>query len=105
MGALTGEEAIVREVGGQWGLDACGSRTLYVNSGVPTSPAMSNPVHLVCGHCDSVVRVPADRLDQGPKCPKCQHALFDGHPLELDTASFDKHVTRSDLPVIVDFWA
>jgi len=60
---------------------------------------------LVCGHCDSVVRIPADRLDQGPKCPKCQHALFTGHPLALKTASFDKHLTRSDLPVIVDFWA
>jgi thioredoxin 2 len=67
--------------------------------------ASTNPIHLVCGHCDSVVRVPTERLEHGPKCPKCQHALFAGLPLELKTASFDKHLTRSDLPVIVDFWA
>ena len=26
----------------------------------------ANGIHLVCGHCDSVVRIPADRLEQGP---------------------------------------
>lgn len=70
------------------------------------STAAAAPViHLVCGHCDSVVRIPADRLGQGPKCPKCQHALFAGHPLELSAAAFDRHLTRSDLPLVVDFWA
>jgi thioredoxin 2 len=96
----------VRELGGSWATDGrLGGAALYVISGVPISAGMSNPVHLVCGHCDAVVRVPADRLEQGPKCPKCQHALFEGRPLELNTASFEKHLTRSDLPVIVDFWA
>lgn len=66
---------------------------------------MSEPVHIVCGHCDSVVRVAADKLASGPRCPKCHNELFDGHPLALKTASFDKHVSRSDLPVVVDFWA
>ena len=66
---------------------------------------MSEPVHVVCGHCDSVVRVPADRLSAGPRCPKCHHALFEGHPLELKTASFDQHLNRSGLPLVVDFWA
>ncbi|MFA7594645.1 MAG: thioredoxin, partial [Thiohalobacteraceae bacterium] len=27
------------------------------------------------------------------------------HPVELDEASFATHVGRSDLPVLVDFWA
>jgi thioredoxin 2 len=63
------------------------------------------PLHLVCGHCDSVVRIPTERLDQRPKCPKCQHALFEGQPLELKTASFDRHLSRSGLPLVVDFWA
>lgn len=61
--------------------------------------------HVVCGHCDSIVRVPADRLSQSPRCPKCHSPLFEGHPLELKTASFDQHRTRSDLPLVVDFWA
>lgn len=66
---------------------------------------MSNPVHVVCTHCDSVVRIPVDRLDQSPRCPRCHNALFTGQPAELRTASFDKQLTRSELPVIVDFWA
>jgi len=31
--------------------------------------------------------------------------LFSGQPVELDEAGFDKHVSRSDLPLVVDFWA
>lgn len=60
---------------------------------------------LVCPQCDSVVRVPADRLDQAPKCPKCHSALIADHPLELDSARFEKHLTRNELPVVADFWA
>ena len=66
---------------------------------------MSEPVHLVCGHCDSVVRVPPDRFEAGPRCPKCHNALFNDQPLALKGASFEQHISRSDLPVIVDFWA
>ena len=66
---------------------------------------MSEPVHLVCGHCDSVVRVPPDRFEAAPRCPKCHNPLFSDHPLALRGASFDQHISRSDLPVIVDFWA
>lgn len=66
---------------------------------------MSESIHVVCGHCDSVVRIPGDRLGQSPRCPKCHSALFEGHPLELRTANFDQHRTRSDLPLVVDFWA
>lgn len=66
---------------------------------------MSNPIQVVCGHCDCVVRIPDDRLDQGPRCPKCKHALFDDHPMALKTASFDRHLARNALPLVVDFWA
>ena len=66
---------------------------------------MSEPVHLVCGHCDSVVRVPVERFADAPRCPKCHNPLFGDHPLELKSASFERHISRSDLPVIVDFWA
>ena len=66
---------------------------------------MSDPIHVVCGTCDSVVRIPRERASETPKCPKCHAALLDTHPLELRTDNFDKHLTRNDLPVIVDFWA
>lgn len=66
---------------------------------------MSESLHIVCGTCDSVVRVPRDKTSQSPKCPKCHAALFADHPFALHTASFDKHATRSDLPLVIDVWA
>jgi thioredoxin 2 len=66
---------------------------------------MSEAVHLVCGHCDSVVRLPRDRLSDSPRCPKCRFPLFEGKPTELTEANFDRHLTRGDLPLVVDFWA
>ncbi|MET0499228.1 MAG: thioredoxin TrxC [Steroidobacteraceae bacterium] len=66
---------------------------------------MSDHTHVVCARCDSVVRVPTDRLSQAPRCPKCREALFEGAPIDLRTASFDQHINRNDLPVVVDFWA
>jgi thioredoxin 2 len=60
---------------------------------------------VVCQHCNGIVGVPAERLGEGPRCPRCHTALFEGHPVELTSANFDQHVGRSDLPVVVDFWA
>jgi len=31
--------------------------------------------------------------------------LFDGHPAALDEAAFERHIGRSEVPVLVDFWA
>ena len=66
---------------------------------------MSDALHLVCPHCHAVNRVPAARLGQQPNCGHCHRPLFTGHPVELTQASFGKHISRSDIPVLVDFWA
>lgn len=66
---------------------------------------MSDAVHVVCPACDAVNRIPAARLADGPKCGQCKSALFTGKPLALTAANFDKHIGRSDIPVVVDFWA
>lgn len=66
---------------------------------------MAEPLHVVCPHCDSTNRMPADRLGRSAKCGRCHRALFDGEPVALDQARFGKHVAASDLPLIVDFWA
>lgn len=65
----------------------------------------SDALHVVCGHCDSVVRLPAARLAESPHCPKCRFALFEGKPLNLTERNFDRHLERDDLPLVVDFWA
>ncbi len=66
---------------------------------------MSDALHIVCPHCEAVNRIPTDRLAEAPRCGKCHQPLFDGHPVELNAASFQKHVARNDIPVLVDFWA
>lgn len=66
---------------------------------------MPDPLKIVCPHCHTPNRMPAGRLAEQPACGKCKQRVFTGHPVELDTASFDSHVGRSDIPVVVDFWA
>jgi len=66
---------------------------------------MSEPLHVVCPHCDGVNRLPAEKLAAQPKCGRCHKALFTGEPVALDGDRFDKHLARSDLPLIADFWA
>ncbi|MES2538849.1 MAG: thioredoxin TrxC [Pseudomonadota bacterium] len=66
---------------------------------------MADSMHIVCPHCDTINRVPAEKLNAQPVCGKCQKALFAGQPMELGEANFDKHITRNDIPVLVDFWA
>ena len=62
-------------------------------------------MHVVCPHCGGINRVPDERLQHDPQCGSCHRALFGDHPLTLDDAGFERFVTRSELPVIVDFWA
>ena len=66
---------------------------------------MSNPIHIVCPHCNGVNRLPAEKLAAGGRCGKCKKPLFDGQPVELSQASFNAHIQRNDIPVLVDFWA
>jgi thioredoxin 2 len=62
-------------------------------------------VQLACPDCLTPNRVPADRLGDGPKCGKCGAALTPAAPVALDEKSFDAYVGRTQLPVLVDFWA
>jgi len=66
---------------------------------------MKEKLELVCGHCDRIVALPANRLSDHPRCPQCHFELFEGRPVPLTAGNFDRHVSRNDLPVVVDFWA
>ena len=70
-----------------------------------TTTAMTDPLHIVCPHCEAVNRVPSERLAAAPACGKCHRPLFDGHPVALSETGFQKHLTRNDIPMLVDFWA
>jgi thioredoxin 2 len=66
---------------------------------------MNDSKHIVCPHCDAVNRVPADKLSEHPTCGSCKQALFTAHPVELTERNFMQHISRNDVPVLVDFWA
>jgi thioredoxin 2 len=58
-----------------------------------------------CPSCSTLNRVPDERLADGPKCGKCKAALLEGKPVPVSEASFEAAVERTELPVVVDFWA
>ena len=62
-------------------------------------------MHIVCPHCQSTNRVPEERRHDGPTCGRCGASLLDGQPVELGDANFEAVVGKTDLPVLVDFWA
>ncbi|WP_119388230.1 thioredoxin TrxC [Taklimakanibacter lacteus] len=66
---------------------------------------MNGGRHIVCGMCGKVNRVADDRSAAGARCGACREPLFSGLPLEADETGFERHVSRNDIPVLVDVWA
>ncbi|HYD75353.1 thioredoxin TrxC [Ramlibacter sp.] len=66
---------------------------------------MNDTLHVVCPACRATNRLQAAHLDRSPACGQCGQPLFQGRPLELDEAGFERQVQRSQVPVLVDFWA
>jgi thioredoxin 2 len=62
-------------------------------------------LHVVCPSCGAVNRIPGARPALEAKCGTCRHLLFTGKPLAADGTSFERHIARNDIPVVVDFWA
>ena len=60
---------------------------------------------IICPSCQSKNRVPVEKLEARPVCGRCKEPLFQGHPVELDSAGFQRMVEHSEQPVLVDFWA
>jgi thioredoxin 2 len=70
---------------------------------------MDSALHILCPHCDTINRAPAAKVAAagwgGARCGQCRKALFDGHPVALDTVRFERHLTKSGVPLLIDFWA
>src|SRR6267378_2738845 len=62
-------------------------------------------VHVVCPSCSAINRIPRDRPARLANCGTCHQKLFSGKPVTADAATFERHITRNDIPVILDFWA
>ncbi|MEA2848526.1 MAG: thioredoxin 2 [Rhodospirillaceae bacterium] len=68
---------------------------------------MTDAVIVACPACNTLNRAPRDKLAAGAsgKCGNCGAPLFGGHPVALNAQSFDTHASKSDIPLLVDFWA
>lgn len=66
---------------------------------------MSDGLRIVCPSCGATNRVAEGRNPADAKCGKCHEALFEGAPAAVDAAAFDRQIMKSDVPVVVDFWA
>lgn len=63
------------------------------------------PLLIICPNCTTANRVPRDKIAANGKCGRCSGPLFNGHPVTLGATNFDVHAIRSDIPLLVDFWA
>jgi thioredoxin 2 len=69
-----------------------------------TTPS-ARPVVVNCPFCSAANRVDLTRLSAGPKCAKCGKPLRLDRPQKVTDQDFDRTVTGSSVPVLVDFYA
>lgn len=59
---------------------------------------------LPCAHCNALNRIPASRLSEEPGCGRCAKPLFEHRPIDLGDDTLERYISRSSLPLLVDFW-
>jgi thioredoxin 2 len=60
---------------------------------------------VACPNCSALNRLPSDQNPIHGKCGRCKSPLFGGVPIVLTQQNFQAHVVKSELPIVVDFWA
>ncbi len=62
-------------------------------------------MNVACPACSATNRVPDTRLKDRPVCGKCGAELMAAKPFALSDATLPAYIARTELPVLVDFWA
>ena len=62
-------------------------------------------MNLACPACGATNRVPDARLKDQPVCGKCGGELMAPKPFALYDDTLPSYIARTELPVLVDFWA
>jgi thioredoxin 2 len=62
-------------------------------------------MNIVCPACGTTNRVPSERLRDKPVCGRCGADIMAATPATLTDATFPGFIARTELPVLVDFWA
>jgi len=58
-----------------------------------------------CPFCDTMNRVDLARLADGPRCADCKRPILLDRPQKITDQDFDRVISESEGPVLVDFWA
>ena len=68
---------------------------------------MSNPKSKMvgCATCGATNRVPENKMSADANCGRCGIALRNGQPAVLTAENFAALAGKSDIPLLVDFWA
>ena len=66
---------------------------------------MSNKIKVACPKCGALNMVPHSETLTKAECGKCKHDLLDNTPVILNSKNYKKFTEKSDLPIVVDFWA
>ena len=62
-------------------------------------------VTLACQFCGKLNTIDATRHDKGPKCAECGKPFLLDRPVKVADENFDATVLKSEIPVLVDFYA
>jgi thioredoxin 2 len=65
----------------------------------------SEKVLVRCPFCGKLNRVEASRAKDRPTCGECGKPLLLDRPVALTDDDFERVITESDVPVVVDFYA
>jgi len=66
---------------------------------------MSDSIIIACPACNQLNKLPNTKLSDNGKCGSCKSPLFLSTPLALTQSTFASHVAKSELPILIDFWA
>lgn len=69
------------------------------------SPEDTPRAHVRCGFCLTLNRISMDRASDRPRCGKCEKPMLLDRPLKVTADDFETTVLKSDVPVLVDFYA
>lgn len=62
-------------------------------------------LNVTCASCSTINRVPEDRAIEQAICGHCKKPLIQYSATTVGEANFNNQVLKTDLPVVVDFWA
>lgn len=60
---------------------------------------------IVCPSCGTTNRVPESRLSEQPVCGQCGAPVLPDQALALSDARLPHYLAKTEMPVLVDFWA